>query len=132
LTLSVTASVVIGFAARFIFAAYGPQFISAQSTLNVLLLSGIISGSATIFGQAIASAGRMWGAACLNVIWGLLLLTTASSLVPRYGGFGLGLALLVAYIVHGTLILLYTVHLSQPMVLTLANRTDLLERSVLS
>ena len=62
-------------------------------------------------GMAVAnllvSSGAMWLAFWLNVVWAVVLLTTATTMAPRYGALGLALSYLVSYAVHTALQLAY-------------------------
>ena len=60
----------------------------------------MISSTAAVIGQAIASLGRMWWGFNLNTVWALMLLSCAVLLVPRYGALGLATAFLASYLVH--------------------------------
>ena len=80
--------------------AYGRDFLVGRPVLILLVLATVISSTAAVIGQAIASLDRMWWALILNSVWALVLLASADLLVPRYGALGLAGAFLASYLVH--------------------------------
>ena len=80
--------------------AYGGGFVVGRLVLILLVLATVISSTAAVIGQAIASLGRMWWGFNLNTVWALMLLSCAVLLVPRYGALGLATAFLASYLVH--------------------------------
>ena len=80
--------------------AYGPDFQAGRPTLILLVLATVISSTVAVIGQAIASLDKMWWGFNLNFVWALVLLSSASLLVPRYGALGLAGAFLASYSVH--------------------------------
>ena len=56
----------------------------------------MISSTAAVIGQAIASLGKMWWGFILNSVWALALLLGAALLVPNYGALGLAGAFLAS------------------------------------
>jgi O-antigen/teichoic acid export membrane protein len=53
------------------------------------------------------SLGKMWWAYILNLFWALVLLASASMLVPRYGALGLAEAFLAAYAANALAAILF-------------------------
>ena len=86
--------------ASWIMKAYGPDFRDGRPVLILLVLAAVISVTAGVIGQAIASLGRMWWGLTLNLVWAVVMLAAAIFLVPRHGALGLALAFLGSYVVH--------------------------------
>jgi len=93
------AGAVIG-GSRWIMGAYGPEFAKAQPVLILLVLTAVLSSTAGVIGQAIASAGEMWWGFTLNCFWASVLLVTSPFLIARYAALGLAESVLVAYVAH--------------------------------
>ncbi len=93
-------SVPIILCSSWIMQAYGREFRFGTPTLIFLIIATVISSTAAVIGQAMASLNRMWWGFALNSVWALVLLATALLLVPRYGALGLAGAILAAYSVH--------------------------------
>ena len=110
--LSVLMAAPIIFCSSWIMKAYGRSFLVGRPVLVLLVLAAVISSTASVIGQAIASLDRMWWAFVLNFVWALVLLASAVLLVPRYGALGLAGAFLVSYLVHALTVGTYVqVHL---------------------
>jgi O-antigen/teichoic acid export membrane protein len=99
------APLIIG--SSWIMKAYGRDFEAGRSTLVVLALATVISSTVAVIGQAIASLDRMWWGFNFNLIWALVLLSSASLLAPRYGALGLAGAFLLACSVHALAVTAY-------------------------
>jgi O-antigen/teichoic acid export membrane protein len=80
--------------------AYGRGFSVGRPVLVLLILATVISSTAAVIGQAIASLDKMWWGFILNSVWALVLLIGAVLLVPHYGALGLAGAFLASYSVH--------------------------------
>jgi len=87
--------------------AYGRDFLAGRPVLACLILATVISSTAAVIGQAIASLDRMWWGFNLNFVWALALLASAALLAPRYGALGLAEALLASYSVHALTVSTY-------------------------
>jgi O-antigen/teichoic acid export membrane protein len=98
LSLLIAAPIVV--CSSWILKAYGGGFVVGRLVLILLVLATVISSTAAVIGQAIASLGRMWWGFNLNTVWALMLLSCAVLLVPRYGALGLATAFLASYLVH--------------------------------
>jgi O-antigen/teichoic acid export membrane protein len=88
--------------------AYGRAFLIGTPVLILLVLATVVNSTASVIGQAIASLDRMWWGFSLNSVWALVLLGSATQLVPRYGAVGLAAAFLAAYAVHAVTVSIYT------------------------
>ncbi|MCU1238766.1 MAG: polysaccharide biosynthesis protein, partial [Candidatus Solibacter sp.] len=109
LTLGVSVAVAapIVVCAPWIMQAYGRGFGAGRPVLVLLVLATVISATASVIGQAIASLDRMWWGFHLNAIWALVLLGSAVLLVPRFGAMGLAGAFLASYTVHAVTVSTY-------------------------
>lgn len=112
LAVSVLIAAPIVLCSPWIMKAYGRDFLVGRPVLILLVVATVISSTAAVIGQAIASLDRMWWAFILNSVWALVLLASAVFLVPRYGAMGLAWAFLVSYLVHALTVSTYVqVHL---------------------
>lgn len=105
--LSVLIAVPIVLCSPWIMKAYGRDFLVGRPVLILLVLATVISSTASVIGQAIASLDRMWWGMGLNSVWALVLLASAAFLVPRYGALGLAGAFLASYSVHALTVSIY-------------------------
>ncbi len=95
--------------------AYGRDFRAGKHVLVLLVLAAVISSTAAVIGQAIASLDRMWWGFSLNSVWALVLLASAALLVPRYGALGLAGAFFASYLLHALTVSTYVqLHLAKP------------------
>ena len=105
--LSMIIAVPIILFSSWIMKAYGPGFQAGRPVLILLVLATVISSTVAVIGQAIASLEKMWWGFNFNLVWALVLLSTASFLVPRYGALGLAGAFLASYAVHAASVSTY-------------------------
>jgi O-antigen/teichoic acid export membrane protein len=98
--LSALISAPIILCSSWIMKAYGPDFLIGRPVLVLLVVATVISSTAAVIGQAIASLDKMWWGFILNSVWALVLLVSAALLVPHYGALGLAGAFLASYSVH--------------------------------
>jgi O-antigen/teichoic acid export membrane protein len=105
--LSVFVATPIVLCSSWIMQAYGREFRAGSPVLILLVLAAVISSTAAVIGQAIASLDRMWCGFGLNAVWALVLLPSAAVLVARYGALGLAGALLASYSVHALTVSTY-------------------------
>ena len=109
-SLSIAAPIVL--CASWIMKAYGPDFSAGRPVLILLVVAAVISVTAGVVGQAIASMDKMWWGLTLNLVWAAVMLVAAILLVPRYGGLGLALAYLGSYAAHALTVTAYAqIHL---------------------
>jgi O-antigen/teichoic acid export membrane protein len=88
--------------------AYGGGFASGRPVLILLVAAAVVSSTASVLGKAIVGLGRMWPSVLIESVWALVLLSSAHSLIPRYGATGLAVATLVAFVIHGLAVAGYT------------------------
>jgi O-antigen/teichoic acid export membrane protein len=105
--LSVLIAAPVVLCSSWIMKAYGLDFLVGRPVLILLVLATVISSTAAVIGQAIASLDRMWWAFILNSVWAFVLLASAVLLVPRYGALGLAGAFLASYSVHALTVSTY-------------------------
>ena len=86
---------------------YGKQFAGVAPILSILMLCVFLNVVNGPVGTALAGAGRMWTGALMNLAWAIALLIAAFMLVPRFGGLGLAMAYLVAYLLHTIWVMTY-------------------------
>jgi len=67
-----------------------------------------------VVGTAIAGAGRMWLGATFNLCWAVAMILCSLVLVPKYGGMGLALSYVAAYLLHTVWQMVYTERLLIP------------------
>jgi O-antigen/teichoic acid export membrane protein len=105
--LSVLIAAPIVLCSSWIMKAYGRDFLVGRPVLILLVLASVISSTAAVIGQAIASLDRMWWAFILNSVWAFVLIASAVLLVPRYGALGLAGAFLASYSAHALTVSTY-------------------------
>jgi O-antigen/teichoic acid export membrane protein len=98
--LSGLVAALVAVCSPWIMQAYGRDFRGGRPVLILLILATVISSTAAVIGQAIASLDKMWWGFGLNSVWALVLMAAAFLLVPRYGALGLAGAFLASYSVH--------------------------------
>lgn len=106
--LTTLAAAVVAAGSRWILVAYGRDFGSGVTTVCLLAAASIVSCTAAVIGNAIASMNRMWVGFRLNLLWAAAFLLFALSLVPRHAAAGLATATLGSYLVHALSVGAYT------------------------
>ncbi len=99
--LSAGMSLPIVLCSSWIMRAYGRDFSAGSPVLILLVIATVISSTATVIGQALASLDRMWWTFAFTAAWAVVFLLLAIRLAPRYGALGLAQAFLAAYLVYG-------------------------------
>lgn len=79
---------------------YGKEYIKCNNIIIVLIISSFLAVVNGTVGAALAGAGKMWLGSMFNLGWSIILAVSGLFLIPRYGGFGLSLAYLIAYLFH--------------------------------
>jgi O-antigen/teichoic acid export membrane protein len=117
--LAFTAAVAAGFAllvcvfAGPIMNAYGPGFRAGALVLLYLAIAAVVTATANVIGQAIASQGRMWEGLALNAFWAAVLLVCTRLFVAS-GAKGLALATLASYCAHFVSVSIFTLVILRP------------------
>jgi O-antigen/teichoic acid export membrane protein len=86
---------------------YGREFMKCENIIVVLMISCFLAVVNGAVGTALAGSGQMWLGSTFNFGWAIVLTAASMVLVPRYGGLGLGLAYLMAYLLHTIWQMLY-------------------------
>ncbi len=81
-------------------ALFGRQFTGMELVLPSLMVAAFLSIVNATVGAAFVGAGRLWTGTLMNLAWAVALVGAAAYLVPRRGALGLGVAYLVAYLLH--------------------------------
>lgn len=88
--------------------SYGPEFSLEGPTLVSVLMTAAVAALLQPVAQLIAATGRMWLGLAMNLGWALLFLLGTHLLLP-WGGYGLAVARLAAYLVHSLWVLGFAV-----------------------
>jgi O-antigen/teichoic acid export membrane protein len=75
----------------------GVEFRQGAPVLRILMPATFLYAVDRVYERVFGGAGRRWTDLALTVGWGAIFLTGCWLAVPRFGGVGLSLALLVAY-----------------------------------
>lgn len=100
---------------RFIMAAYGPGFAQGGWVLVALLFAAFFASVPVIIGCAIASIAKMWVGFIVNAIWLVAFMAATYSWIHR-GAMGLGMAYLVAYVIHAVIMTIYALKFMAPVI----------------
>lgn len=80
--------------------SYGDDF-NDTYTLIILCSSAIFAAISNVVGSAIASKGKMWIGFIFNLIWAILVISSARLFLNlEYGAMSIALAFLLSYILH--------------------------------
>lgn len=86
---------------------YGNDF-SNPYPLIVLAFSTVFSSIAGVVGMSIQSRAKIWTGFMFNLLWATMVCSLSYLFVSNdYGSTGLSLAILISYIIHSTLQLIY-------------------------
>jgi len=91
-------ALVVALASTVIIGLYGSELSGGSAALAVVALGAAIASIGIPIGQAIAAEGRMWLGFAANLLWAIVFVGGATLLMPS-GAYGVGLALLIAYVV---------------------------------
>jgi len=86
---------------------YGREFIKCENIIVVLMISCFLAVVNGAVGTALAGSGQMWLGSAFNLGWAIALIISSIFFVSRYGGFGLGIAYLTAYLLHTIWVMSY-------------------------
>jgi O-antigen/teichoic acid export membrane protein len=103
LFITLMAAVVLSLASPWVMALYGPDFRDGWLILIVLLMAAALHAVAKIASGALLGMNKAWWVLLANLAWGGTLLLGTWLLLEDLGALGLATALLVAYLVLGTL-----------------------------
>lgn len=88
-------------------ALFGKQFQGSAPIISMLMIATFLSVVNGAVGAALAGSGRMWTGTFMNLGWAAVLVIASLTLVPHFGGFGLALAYLLAYLLHTIWVMAY-------------------------
>lgn len=83
--------------ARPIQSLFGAEFRQSSTMLRILMPATFFYALDRVFERVLDGTGRRWTGLALTAGWSLVFMVTALLAVPKLGGAGLALALLVAY-----------------------------------
>jgi O-antigen/teichoic acid export membrane protein len=107
--LSILIALVISLFSKLIMSTYGQDFKEGYLVLVILTFSSVLISVNNVIGQAIFARGKIWFGFILNLIWGLILLSTSYAFsINGYGAFGLSISFLIAYLLHTILVAFFT------------------------
>ena len=100
-------TLLVGCFSPFIMGLYGNGY-DDTSTLIILVISTIFNSIATVVGLSISSRAKMWTGATFNFMWAIMVVGGSYCFISlNLGATGVALALLLAYVIHSILQLLY-------------------------
>jgi O-antigen/teichoic acid export membrane protein len=92
--------IVVSLLAGLIMGAYGAGFAGGRLVLVLLAAAVVLNAPCGVMGSALASHGRMWWVAALNVLWVAVVFTAFLALPQVSGAVRAGLAIMIAHVVH--------------------------------
>ena len=81
-------------------AVFGGQFSHMSLLVVPLMIASFLNILNNVVGTALMGSGKMWTGAIFNMAWALALWIGTLILVPHFGGMGLAVAYLIAYVLH--------------------------------
>ena len=91
---------------------FGTEFVASANVLIIVSLTVGFLAIETPIGKIIAASGKMWMGVIMNFGWAVVLFLSGWYLVRQgYGAYGLAIAYLLAYIVHGFWTYAFALHL---------------------
>ena len=105
-------SLLISVFSPYIMGMYGNGF-SDCTPLILLAFSTIFNAISTVVGLSISSRAKMWTGATFNFLWTLMVIGFSYWCISiNLGAVGVALSILVAYVIHSVIQILYTIHLN--------------------
>ena len=108
LSVSTLCALLVMIGKPIIIRAYGKGYEAISGLMILMLVATIISATASVIGQALASAAEMWAGFWLNCLWALAFAVSCILLVPSRGALGLAEAFLTSYSFHALFVTLYS------------------------
>lgn len=100
-------AICVGCLSPFIMGLYGKEYTDWQ-TLALLAGSTVFSSLGNVVGLSISSRAKMWMGFTFNLIWALMVIAFTANFVNKgMGAQGLGLAILLSYVIHTVLQFIY-------------------------
>jgi O-antigen/teichoic acid export membrane protein len=88
-------------------ALFGSQYSGMMPLIIILMATTFLNVVNNVAGAALAGSGKMWVSTLFNLCWAVVLVSACSVLAPLYGGLGLSLAYLLAYLFHTIWVSIY-------------------------
>jgi O-antigen/teichoic acid export membrane protein len=79
---------------------FGSKYHGVGMLIVPLMITAFLNIMNNVVGSAIAGAGRMWLGATFNLFWAIAMIVCSVHLIPKYGGVGLALSYMIAYLLH--------------------------------
>lgn len=98
--VTIMPATILAILSPWIMKVYGSDFHDGWVVMILLLVAAILSALSNVFGQTIASSGRMWIGLTLNSLWATSFILMAWMLCPIHGAVGLASAYAASYAVH--------------------------------
>ena len=106
-------ALLVGCCSALIMGLYGNGY-EDTCTLIILAISTIFNSIATVVGLSISSRAKMWTGATFNFLWAMMVIVGSYCFISlNLGATGVALAILLAYMVHTMLQLLYVRRISR-------------------
>jgi O-antigen/teichoic acid export membrane protein len=103
LAATLAPAVVVALSAKPVMSFYGRAFAGGWSVLVVLVLAAPLHALTRVASGALYGMNRAWRVFASNLTWGVLLIATATLLIPAQGALGLAVAFLIAYAAHAAI-----------------------------
>jgi O-antigen/teichoic acid export membrane protein len=95
-------------------ALFGSQYSGMTPLIVILMATTFLNVVNNVAGAALAGSGKMWIGTLFNLCWSAVLIMVCAVLTPLYGGLGLSLAYLIAYILHTIWVSIYVQYRLSP------------------
>jgi O-antigen/teichoic acid export membrane protein len=79
---------------------FGSKYQGVDVLIVPLMITAFLHIMNNVVGSAIAGAGRMWLGATFNLFWAIAMVLCSMLLIPKFGGMGLALSYMIAYLLH--------------------------------
>lgn len=106
-TIAAIIALIVCLFSGFIMNLYGEHF-NDKLPLILSAVSTVFSTMASVVGSSIYSRAKVWNGFCFNILWSIMFVGgTYVFVIKGFGASGLSLALLLSYLVHTFLQLIY-------------------------
>ncbi len=90
---------IISFLSQWIMSFYGSEFEEAWLILVLLVAAAPLHALSKIFSGALLGMNKASEVLKVNIVWSFIMVILASTLVPKFGAFGLALSFFIAYLI---------------------------------
>lgn len=104
---ALAAAVIVALASPYIMKVYGTGFSSGRYVLMIISFNAVFVAINNFIGGTLIAKGKMWFAVTVNLLWAVLMITTAYFMIPIYGALGLSLAMLISFFIQSLCMMLY-------------------------